>query len=95
MKQNFLYVALLFLTISLVSTSHSTARKLIITTKQGEAGVKLNKIRYGDFHLQKESTNSFDKLMGAEECPNEDEERLRRVVLESHLDYIYTQHHKP
>lgn len=33
--------------------------------------------------------------MGMEECENEDEECLKRRVLEeAHLDYIYTQHHK-
>ncbi|KAG9459123.1 hypothetical protein H6P81_003631 [Aristolochia fimbriata] len=31
-----------------------------------------------------------------EACGNEDEECLkRRMISEAHLDYIYTQHHKP
>ncbi|KAK9921168.1 hypothetical protein M0R45_029690 [Rubus argutus] len=35
-------------------------------------------------------------LMGSEECDEKDEECLkRRMVAEAHLDYIYTQHHKP
>ncbi|CAN6586948.1 hypothetical protein C1H46_020897 [Malus baccata] len=35
-------------------------------------------------------------LMGAEECDENDEECLqRRMIAEAHLDYIYTQNHKP
>lgn len=38
--------------------------------------------------------------MGLEECGNEEEEEeeecvKRRIISEAHLDYIYTQHHKP
>ncbi|ESR43534.1 putative phytosulfokines 6 [Citrus sinensis] len=34
--------------------------------------------------------------MGSEECSENDEECLkRRMTAEAHLDYIYTQHHKP
>ncbi|KAM3232054.1 putative phytosulfokine 6 [Capsicum chacoense] len=41
-----------------------------------------------------ETTDSLDKLMGVEECGEEDGECLkRRVLAEAHLDYIYTQHH--
>lgn len=36
------------------------------------------------------------QLMGMEECEKEDGECLkRRIITEAHLDYIYTQHHKP
>ncbi|KAK3003331.1 hypothetical protein RJ639_020160 [Escallonia herrerae] len=36
------------------------------------------------------------QLMGLEECDGKDEDCLsRRVAAEAHLDYIYTQHHKP
>lgn len=39
---------------------------------------------------------SFEQLMGLEKCHENDEECLkRRMVAEAHLDYIYTQHHKP
>ncbi|CAF2152183.1 unnamed protein product [Brassica rapa] len=34
------------------------------------------------------------KLIGMEYCGEGDEECLRRMMTESHLDYIYTQHHK-
>ncbi|KAH0942709.1 hypothetical protein HID58_002346, partial [Brassica napus] len=38
--------------------------------------------------------DSVDKLIGMEYCGEGDEECLRRMMTESHLDYIYTQHHK-
>ncbi|CDP15367.1 unnamed protein product [Coffea canephora] len=35
-------------------------------------------------------------LMGLEECNGKDEACVqRRMIAEAHLDYIYTQHHKP
>lgn len=43
-----------------------------------------------------EGNDSFEQLMGVEDCENGDEECLkRRIISEAHLDYIYTQHHKP
>ncbi|KAK9175649.1 hypothetical protein WN944_027656 [Citrus x changshan-huyou] len=53
--------------------------------------------------LRVEITHSFAifgnarQLMGMEACDeNGDEECLkRRIITEAHLDYIYTQHHKP
>ncbi|KAF7805678.1 putative phytosulfokines 6 [Senna tora] len=34
-------------------------------------------------------------MMGMENCSSGDEECLkRRMTMEAHLDYIYTQHHK-
>ncbi|GKD23098.1 putative phytosulfokines 6, partial [Tanacetum coccineum] len=43
-----------------------------------------------------ETINSFDEMMGLEACLSGDEECLkRRVLAEAHLDYIYTQQHKP
>lgn len=37
--------------------------------------------------------------MGSEECGEEEEEDeecyKRRMIEEAHLDYIYTQHHRP
>ncbi|ONK77622.1 uncharacterized protein A4U43_C02F8730 [Asparagus officinalis] len=42
-----------------------------------------------------EGYDSLD-LMGPEHCDDGDEECLRRrMTSEAHLDYIYTQHHKP
>ncbi|BFG38694.1 hypothetical protein CerSpe_249680 [Prunus speciosa] len=42
------------------------------------------------------ATNDPIDLMGSEECDDRDEECLkRRLIAEAHLDYIYTQNHKP
>ncbi|KAF2300741.1 hypothetical protein GH714_015647 [Hevea brasiliensis] len=43
-----------------------------------------------------EVDSSSELLMGSEVCETGDEECFkRRLVSEAHLDYIYTQHHKP
>ncbi|PIN10889.1 hypothetical protein CDL12_16513 [Handroanthus impetiginosus] len=94
MKHYIHILALLFL-VFLISTSHTSARKL--TAKQEEPDVRVNNMSNSKESVLKMGTmDSFDKLMGLEECENEDEECLkRRVLAEAHLDYIYTQQHKP
>ncbi|XP_010452268.1 PREDICTED: phytosulfokines 2-like isoform X2 [Camelina sativa] len=44
-----------------------------------------------------EMAQELSQLMGEEKCEERDEEYTkRRMITESHLDYIYTQsHHKP
>ncbi|KAI3450675.1 hypothetical protein Pfo_007340 [Paulownia fortunei] len=95
MKQNFHSAALLLFLVFLISTPHTSARKLAAK----EANVKINSSSSSSSKksvVKMESIDSFS-LMGLEEyCQNEDEECLkRRVFAEAHLDYIYTQHHKP
>ncbi|KAL0304734.1 UNVERIFIED_CONTAM: hypothetical protein Scaly_3012200 [Sesamum calycinum] len=96
MKQRYHSVSiLLFLVLLIISTS-ATARKL--GAKQGEADVKTaNSLSTTNHYMQ--TLDSFNKLMGLEleeYCQNGDEECLkRRAIAEAHLDYIYTQHHKP
>ncbi|XP_058773723.1 phytosulfokines 3-like [Vicia villosa] len=47
-----------------------------------------------NFFLEFEGGESL-KVMEMENCNIEDEECMqRRMTLEAHLDYIYTQHHK-
>ncbi|PSR86515.1 Phytosulfokine-beta like [Actinidia chinensis var. chinensis] len=80
MKQNH-FLLLLFL-LFLVTTAQSSAR--ILATKQGE---EMEEITSG---------HSLNQLMGVEDCQTGQEECLkRRMIAEAHLDYIYTQHHKP
>ncbi|CAI0466213.1 unnamed protein product [Linum tenue] len=52
-------------------------------------------------HFASLKEEDFSTLMGAEEmekaegvCEEKDEDLKRRMVVEAHLDYIYTQHHK-
>ncbi|TKY53051.1 putative phytosulfokines 6 [Spatholobus suberectus] len=47
-------------------------------------------------HSFAELKDDMEELMGSEECYMKDEECIsRRMMVEAHLDYIYTQHHKP
>ncbi|XP_059430942.1 putative phytosulfokines 6 [Corylus avellana] len=80
-KQCFYSTALLLSLLLLLSTP----------TKQGQEEMKLNQVTSGDSLVE-----SMNQLMGLEDCNRGDEECLqRRIVSEAHLDYIYTQHHKP
>ncbi|KAL2323132.1 hypothetical protein Fmac_027511 [Flemingia macrophylla] len=57
---------------------------------QGENEVEVND--KSSFELK----DDMKELMGSEECYMNDEECIgRRMMVEAHLDYIYTQHHKP
>ncbi|KAJ4971603.1 hypothetical protein NE237_004702 [Protea cynaroides] len=72
----------------------STAR--LILAKQDEEKVKVDKIVQGGPLRTEGVDDSWNQLMGMEDCGDGDEECLkRRMVAEAHLDYIYTQHHKP
>nr|XP_012572812.1 putative phytosulfokines 6 isoform X2 [Cicer arietinum] len=83
MKLSFIFrTQLVFLFFLLSSSIILSTRPL--TSKQGE-----------DFVFELEGDESL-KLLGLEKCIIEDEECVtRRMTLEAHLDYIYTQHHKP
>ncbi|KAL3530426.1 hypothetical protein ACH5RR_009748 [Cinchona calisaya] len=99
MKQKSHSCVLLFVIVFLFTSSHITARILAIRQAQFFSGegelAKLDVIADEDSPLKMESTDSLDKLMGLEECENEDKECFnRRILAEAHLDYIYTQHHK-
>ncbi|XP_061345423.1 putative phytosulfokines 6 isoform X2 [Gastrolobium bilobum] len=92
MKLSFQSGALLFFLFFLVSSSKLFARPLI--NEQGQ-NRKLGEVSGEDFVLELEGSKSL-KLMGVEDCNSGDEECFkRRMTLEAHLDYIYTQHHKP
>ncbi|KAI7984559.1 putative phytosulfokines 6 [Camellia lanceoleosa] len=94
MKQNTHSIYVMFFIIFLVTTSQTVAR--FLATKQGEKETKLNEITTGGSLVEVEENDSLNQLMGVEECQNRDEDCLkRRMVAEAHLDYIYTQHHKP
>ncbi|MED6180619.1 hypothetical protein PIB30_011922 [Stylosanthes scabra] len=95
MKSSLHYgLALLFLFLFLffqVFSSKLEARPLI--TDQG-LHRKMDGSSGEGFVLQEGGESS--EVLGVEECNSGDEECLmRRMTLEAHLDYIYTQHHKP
>ncbi|XP_019458408.1 PREDICTED: putative phytosulfokines 6 isoform X3 [Lupinus angustifolius] len=74
---------LLFFLFFLFSSSKLCARPF--STEQGE-----------DFVLELERNKSLKQWLTMEACNSGDEECLvRRMTLEAHIDYIYTEHHKP
>ncbi|XP_020231013.1 putative phytosulfokines 6 [Cajanus cajan] len=94
MKPSLHLGALLLFLFFLVSSSKLSARPLIM--EQGRNRLKVNEVLGEDFVLELEGGQSLKQLMGVEDCNSGDEECLqRRMTLEAHLDYIYTQHHKP
>ncbi|KVH90687.1 putative phytosulfokines 6 [Cynara cardunculus var. scolymus] len=82
----------------LISFSHTSSARFLDTKPPGETTVKLDEsINTSEGSLvDLQTINSFYEVMGMEECGSRDEECLkRRVLAEAHLDYIYTQHHRP
>ncbi|XP_019436027.1 PREDICTED: putative phytosulfokines 6 isoform X2 [Lupinus angustifolius] len=92
MNLSFHYGPLFLFLFFLVPSSILCARPL--ATEQ-EQNMKLQKVSGEDFDLELEGAKSF-KGLGMENCNSEDEECLvKRMTLEVHIDYIYTEHHKP
>ncbi|CAN4098969.1 unnamed protein product [Withania somnifera] len=94
MKQLITSYFLVFLIFLFVFLSQASSSRLL-STSQVKEDVKNGKLSLPLYSLdQMENTDSLKKLMGVEECEEEDEECVkRRVVAEAHLDYIYTQNH--
>ncbi|XP_038706377.1 putative phytosulfokines 6 [Tripterygium wilfordii] len=94
MKQSFQYNVLLLFLLFLVSNTKISAR--LMATKQGQGEVINHSQTITADSTQMESSESMHQLMRLDVCDNEDEECTnRRMMAEAHLDYIYTQHHKP
>ncbi|NP_001266262.1 putative phytosulfokines 6-like precursor [Solanum lycopersicum] len=94
MKQNVYFVLLLL--VSMIISSQASSR-FLVNNLQVEKEAKLtNKSSDGDSIEKMRSTN-LNRLMGLEEysCEDENDQECikRRVLVEAHLDYIYTQHH--
>ncbi|GMY25127.1 putative phytosulfokines 6 [Fagus crenata] len=81
-----------FIFVFLLCSFLASAR--LLPPKQGDEGVKANGISHAAASFT--DLEDISNLMGLEECGENDEECLkRRMIAEAHLDYIYTQHHKP
>ncbi|KAG4982262.1 hypothetical protein JHK87_027011 [Glycine soja] len=92
MKQQ---IGLLFFVL-LLSSFLASARLLepLKGPRQGEKEVEINENAF--LQSSDELKDDMEELMGSEECYMKDEECIsRRMMVEAHLDYIYTQHHKP
>ncbi|KZV47172.1 phytosulfokines 6 [Dorcoceras hygrometricum] len=101
MNRHFRMIALVvFLLVSFTTITKYSAREL--APRQEEAlGVKSKGVGSQESVSKIKGFDSFDKLMGLEEnssCEGglyEEDGLRRRDMLEAHLDYIYTQQHKP
>ncbi|XP_041025066.1 putative phytosulfokines 6 [Juglans microcarpa x Juglans regia] len=87
---NVIFIFFVFLLCSYLTSAR------LLATEEGENGVKVDgniTPAAGSFTDLEDLSN----LMGLEEsCDDKDEECLnRRMIAEAHLDYIYTQKHKP
>ncbi|KAI3909058.1 hypothetical protein MKW98_011419 [Papaver atlanticum] len=92
-------LVLLFLLISCFTTTTSGGRLLL--EKQGEDlhDTNLTNGLANTDLLESEEKDTW-KLLGMEDCHESGDEKeeeclKRRMMAEAHLDYIYTQHHKP
>ena len=98
MKGKFIgFITFLLFVFLLSSYSTSASARLLAQSRtQGEMEAKANGriTQAGSLTVAEED---FSALMGSEEnCNERDEECLkRRMIADAHLDYIYTQHHKP
>ncbi|XWS59536.1 hypothetical protein CRYUN_Cryun08bG0130600 [Craigia yunnanensis] len=94
MKTKFIgFIVITFLLFAFLLCSYSTFARLL-PQKQVEKEFKASVITQAG--LLTDTKEDFSNLMGSEECYEKDEECLkRRMISEAHLDYIYTQHHKP
>ncbi|XP_062117520.1 putative phytosulfokines 6 [Humulus lupulus] len=98
MKQSHLTVFLIFSLLIFLFCFHSDARFLAGEVQGSTVDKKVN---YDEEIVNEESFITATKddildLMGSKVCDYKDEECLkRRMIAEAHLDYIYTQQHKP
>ncbi|KAK7345407.1 hypothetical protein VNO77_16011 [Canavalia gladiata] len=88
---------IIFLFSLLLLSSFLTSANLLEPPKglrQDEKGVKVNDNAIPQSSIKPK--DYMEELMGSEECYEKEEECYsRRMMAEAHLDYIYTQHHKP
>ncbi|QCE05918.1 Phytosulfokine [Vigna unguiculata] len=88
MKHHFAFLFFLLL----LSSFLVSARLLQPPKGEKEVEVHDNAISRSSFELN----DNMEELMGSEECYVKDEGcSSRRMMVDAHLDYIYTQHHKP
>ncbi|GMI80921.1 PHYTOSULFOKINE 3 PRECURSOR [Hibiscus trionum] len=91
MKGNSVGVLSFLVLAFLLLSSLSTSARLLLQINQVEEEVNTN-----GMIIQADAKEELSDLIGAEECEEKDEEcEKRRVIEEAHLDYIYTQNHKP
>ncbi|CAB4313354.1 unnamed protein product [Prunus armeniaca] len=89
MKQSFSSGAIVLCIFFIISSSTIISARLLGNKEEDQ--VELNAITDGGSLVELEGTVNW-----VEDCTDGDEDCLnRRIMAEAHLDYIYTQHHKP
>ncbi|KAL5741002.1 hypothetical protein ACOSP7_029875 [Xanthoceras sorbifolium] len=96
MNKQGLNLSFIFLFFVFLVLSYTISARHLLPEKQGDQKeVKANGIAHATT-FKKDIKEDLLNLMGSEECDEKDEDCLkRRMIAEAHLDYIYTQHHKP
>ncbi|CAL0299371.1 unnamed protein product [Lupinus luteus] len=91
-------IVLLFYVLLILSSFLASARDLLVPsegTKQGEKVEKVSGNILGQAYAS-DFRDDLDQLTDSKKCNEKDEECLvRRMIEEAHLDYIYTEDHKP
>ncbi|KAE9619620.1 hypothetical protein Lal_00038059 [Lupinus albus] len=91
-------IVLPFFVLLILSSFLASARDLLVPskgTKQGEKVEKVNGNILGQAYAA-DLTDHMEELIDSKKCNEKDEECfIRRMIAEAHLDYIYTEHHKP
>ncbi|KAG1330999.1 putative phytosulfokine 6 [Cocos nucifera] len=92
-RSHVLLPLLLFLLVIILSVRTTRASHLL--QQLGRQDVRVDDLPLPGHAAEMEEKYSWE-LMGLHECKEEDEECLnRRMISEAHMDYIYTQRHKP
>ncbi|BBH05090.1 PHYTOSULFOKINE 3 PRECURSOR [Prunus dulcis] len=95
MKQSFSSGAIVLCIFFIISSSTMISARLLGNQEGQEDQVELNAITDWGSLVESEGSELMN-LIGVEDCTDGDEDCLnRRIMAEAHLDYIYTQHHKP
>ncbi|KAB2606577.1 phytosulfokines 6 [Pyrus ussuriensis x Pyrus communis] len=88
MKQSFKSGAVVVLCIFFILFSLTLSIRLLVN-KEGHEKVKLSEMVNGGSLVELKDSELMNVFDGDEDCSK------RRIMAEAHLDYIYTQHHKP
>ncbi|XP_054808828.1 putative phytosulfokines 6 [Prosopis cineraria] len=78
--------------LSLLLLFHFSASALLILPNQDEKEVKTIDVAHARSSTE---LRYVVEVPESDECDDDEECSERRMIAEAHLDYIYTQHHKP
>ncbi|KAK6942661.1 Phytosulfokine [Dillenia turbinata] len=74
----------------------STLSARLLTSSEVANYLEATMVSQDQSHIQSMEEDTLNLIGLVEACDDKDEEcAKRRIIAEAHLDYIYTQHHKP